>query len=135
MKKARTTKGRKKEAVQDPPKESGQEAPKAKNSHVQKRNQNSHDPDELALTKKDIIEFCDRVLKKWQQDPSGNARNIPAMLAVRTSVFFSDEASLKAIWGEIISWVYHLLYQNAQAQARSEGESWAHVFSRIKDKD
>lgn len=100
--------------------------------NAQKKNQGT-DPEALALSKNDIIEFCDRVLKKWQQDPIKNARNIPAMLAVRTSVFFSDEVSLKAIWSEIISWVYQLLYQNAQAQARKEGQEWAKVFSKIND--
>ncbi|MDE1764100.1 MAG: hypothetical protein KGH88_07625 [Thaumarchaeota archaeon] len=79
-----------------------------------------------------MLEFCDRVLKKWQQDPTQNTRNIPAMFAVRTGIFFSDEASLKAIWSEIISWVYQLLYQNAQAQARHENQEWAKVFSKIK---
>ena len=92
-------------------------------------------PDDLALTKSEILEFCDRVLKKWQNDPVKNARNIPAMLAVRTSVFFSDEVSLAAIWTEIISWIYSLLYQNAQAQARKEGQQWAEVFSKISSSD
>ena len=91
------------------------------------------DPDRLALSKNDILEFCDRVLKKWQQDPTPNARNIPAMFAVRTGVLFSDETSLQAIWSEIISWVYQLLYENAQAQARHENQEWAKVFSKIKN--
>ncbi|MGI0047063.1 MAG: hypothetical protein ACREBB_07745 [Nitrosotalea sp.] len=91
------------------------------------------DPERLALSKNDILEFCDRVLKKWQQDPSQNARHMPAMLAVRTGIFFSDEISLKAIWTEIISWVYQLLYENAQAQARQEGQEWAKTFSKIKN--
>lgn len=106
--------------------------PKSSTKRPAQKNQGA-DPDALALSKTDILEFCDRVLKKWQQDPVHNARNIPAMLAVRTSVFFSDEVSLKAIWSEIISWVYQLLYQNAQAQARKEGQEWAQVFSKIKD--
>lgn len=93
------------------------------------------DPDRLALSKNDILEFCDRVLKKWQQDPAQNTRNIPAMFAVRTGVLFSDEASLQAIWSEIISWVYQLLYENAQAQARHENQEWAKVFSKIKNKE
>lgn len=101
--------------------------------HTQKKGRKSTDPDALALSKNDILEFCDRVLKKWQQDPAKNARNMPAMLAVRTSIFFSDEQSLRAIWSEIISWVYQLLYQNAQAQARQEGQEWAEVFSNIKN--
>ncbi len=99
---------------------------------LQKKNHDVVDPDRLELSKTEILEFCDLVLKKWQQDPAKNARNIPAMLAVRTSVFFSDETSLKAIWSEIISWVYQLLYQNAQAQARKEGQEWAQVFSKIE---
>lgn len=95
----------------------------------------SADPDGLALSKNDILEFCDRVLKKWQQDPEQNSRNIPAMFAVRTGVLFSDEASLKAIWSEIISWIYQLLYENAQAHARHENQEWAKVFAKIKTKD
>ena len=97
-----------------------------------RKNGQGSDPDSLALSKNDIIDFCDRVIKKWQQDPAKNARNIPAMFAVRTSVYFSDESSLQAIWSEIISWVYQLLYENAQAQARMEGREWAHVFARMK---
>ncbi|MGI0102432.1 MAG: hypothetical protein ACREA7_07555 [Nitrosotalea sp.] len=92
----------------------------------------SADPDSLALSKNDILQFCDRVLKKWQQDPAANARNIPAMIIVRTGIFFSDDVSLRAIWSEIISWVYQLLYENAQAQARHENQEWARTFSKIK---
>ena len=99
---------------------------------ARKPNNIPEDPEGLALSKNDILEFCDRVLKKWQKEPMHNSRNIPAMLAVRTSVFFSDEASLAAIWSEIVSWVYQLLYENAQAQARREGLEWADVFSKIK---
>ncbi|MDE1725739.1 MAG: hypothetical protein KGH89_00550 [Thaumarchaeota archaeon] len=87
----------------------------------------------MALSKNDILQFCDRVLKKWQQDPVSNGRNVPAMFAVRTSVLFSDEQSLKAIWSEITSWVYQLLYENAQAQARQENLEWAKTFSKIKN--
>lgn len=101
-------------------------APRSKSSRKEM------DPDRLALSKNDILQFCDRVLKKWQQDPVPNARNIPAMLAVRTSILFSDETSLQAIWSEIISWVYQLLYQNAQAQARQENQEWAKTFAKIK---
>jgi hypothetical protein len=55
------------------------------------------------------------------------------MIAVRTGVFFSDEASLQAIWSEIISWVYQMLYENAQAQAKQENQEWADTFAKIKN--
>ncbi|MGB9003663.1 MAG: hypothetical protein WCC52_07655 [Nitrosotalea sp.] len=105
----------------------------ARNKGARKRQ--GMDPDRLALSKNDILEFCDRVLKKWQQDPAPNSRNIPAMFAVRTGVLFSDETSLQAIWSEIISWVYQLLYENAQAQARHENQEWAKTFAKIKNKE
>ncbi len=40
-------------------------------------------------------------------------RNITAMIAVRTAVYCTDEESLKAIWTEIVKWIYQLLYENA----------------------
>jgi len=92
------------------------------------------DPDELALTKKDILEFCDRVLEKWSTNSSKNANNILAMNAVKTSVIWTDDESLKAIWNEIISWIFELLYENALAQADEGDQSWSKTLKKIKNK-
>lgn len=82
------------------------------------------DPDGLALSKAEILAFCDRVLKKWSEDPDRNARNILAMNAVRTSVAWTDEETLKAVWSEIITWTHELMYENAMAGAAKEGATW-----------
>jgi len=92
------------------------------------------EPDQLALTKKDILEFCDRVLEKWSKNPSKNANNILAMNAVKTSVIWTDDESLKAIWNEIISWTFDLLYENALAQGNSDDENWSNTLKKIKNK-
>ena len=92
------------------------------------------EPDQLALTKKDIIEFCDRVLEKWSKNPSKNPNNILAMNAVKTSVIWTDDESLKAIWNEIISWTFDLLYENALAQGNSDDENWSNTLKKIKNK-
>jgi hypothetical protein len=92
------------------------------------------DPDELALNKKDILNFCDRVLEKWSGNPSKNANNIMAMNAVKTSVIWTDDESLKAIWNEIISWIFELLYENALAQSNSDDKSWSNTMRKIKNK-
>ena len=84
----------------------------------------SSDPDGLALSKAEILAFCDRVLKKWTEDPSKNAQNILAMNAVRASVAWTDEETLKAVWGEITRWMYELMYENAMARAAKEGAKW-----------
>jgi len=92
------------------------------------------EPDKLALTKKDILEFCDRVLEKWGKNPSKNASNILAMNVVKTSVVWTDDESLKAIWDEIISWTFELLYENALAQGKGNEANWSNVMKKIKNK-
>ena len=89
----------------------------------------SFDPDRLALSKPEILEFCNRVLAKWNKNPSKNAKNILAMNAVKTSVLWTDDESLKAIWSEIIAWTFELLYENAMAQ----DEEWANMLKKIKE--
>ena len=92
------------------------------------------EPDKLALTKKDILDFCDKVLEKWSKNPSKNTNNILAMNAVKTSIFWTDEESLKAIWGEILCWTFDLLYENALAQGKESNANWSNVMKKIKDK-
>jgi len=92
------------------------------------------EPDKLALTKKDILEFCDRVLEKWVENPSKNTSKILAMNAVKTSIVWTDDESLKAIWGEIISWTFELLYENALAQGNDNEVNWSSVMKKIKNK-
>lgn len=91
----------------------------------------SFDPDKLVLTKPEILEFCDRVLKKWNKHPTKNANNILAMNAVKTSILWTDDESLKAIWSEILAWTFELLYENAIS---AQDEEWANVMKKLKSK-
>ena len=92
------------------------------------------EPDKLALSKQDILDFCDRVLEKWSKNPTQNTNNILAMNAVKTSVIWTDDESLKAIWGEILSWTFDLLYENALAQGKDDQAEWSNVMKKIKNK-
>lgn len=92
---------------------------------------NSFDPDRLVLSKQEILEFCDRVLEKWNKHPTKNAKNILAMSAVKTSVVWTDDESLKAIWSEILNWTFELLYENAMAD---NNKKWTNVREKLKNK-
>lgn len=92
------------------------------------------DPDRLVLTKNEILEFCDKVLEKWNKHPEKNSKNILAMTAVKASVVWTDEDSLKAIWSEIICWVYDLLYENALSQGKNDTADWSSVMKKLKSK-
>ena len=89
------------------------------------------DPDDLVLTKPEIINFCDRVLEKWNKTPTMNTNNILAMTAVKASVAWTDDDSLKAIWNEILKWIFELLYENAMVK---DDESWGNVMRKLKNK-
>jgi len=92
---------------------------------------NIFDPDRLVLTKSEILEFCDRVLKKWNKNPAKNVNNILAMNAVKTSIVWTDDESLKAIWSEILTWTFELLYENAMSQ---DSEEWGSIMKKLKNK-
>lgn len=99
---------------------------------TKKKLQREFDPDRLVLTKQEILEFCDSVLEKWKKKPKENVQNIFAMNAVRMGVLWTNEDSLKAIWGEILKWAFALMYKNAIAQAKEENVDWSHVMGKIK---
>jgi len=92
---------------------------------------NSFDPDNLVLSKQEILEFCDRVLEKWNKNQTKNAKNILAMTTVKASVAWTDDDSLKAIWREILNWTFELLYENAMAQ---DDKEWGNVRKKLKNK-
>jgi hypothetical protein len=94
----------------------------------------SFDPDRLVLTKNELLEFCDRVIEKWNKTPSKNTNNILAMTAVKASIVWTDEESLKAIWSEIIRWVFELLYENAFSKGKQDDVNWSSVVKKLKDK-
>ena len=98
------------------------------------RKKTSVDPDRLSLQKKDILDFCDKVLEQWQKKPLTQEmiKNIAAMVGVRTAVYFTDEDSLKAIWVEIVKWIYQLLYENAIAQGKEDRSEWASTLEKLK---
>ena len=100
-----------------------------------KKGRKEFDPDELVLSQNQILEFCDKVLTKWKGDPNQSQRNIVAMTAVRTSVYWSDEESLKAIWSEILKWTFELMYKNAIAQAKEENLEWSPILEKLEKKE
>ena len=89
------------------------------------------DQDRLALTKEEILDFCDRIIAKWEKDPSKNPKHIFAMNAVKTSVLWTEEDTIKEIWKEIFKWAFDLLYRNAIAQAKEENLEWSKIMEKL----
>ena len=89
------------------------------------------EPEKLVLTKQEILDFCDEVLAKWENDPTKDTRHIFAMNAVKTSILWTEEDTIKEIWNEIIHWVFGLLYKNAIAQGNAENLEWSNIMEKL----
>ena len=74
---------------------------------------NSMDPDKLNLTKKDLLEFCNKVLDEWSENKVANIKYIIAIKIMIAQIRLTPEPILKAIWKKITLWFYDLTYQNA----------------------
>jgi hypothetical protein len=71
------------------------------------------DPDKLNLTKKDLVNFCDKMVTEWKQNKRDNFRYILAMEIMKAQIKITPESVLKMIWGKIIEWFYELNFENA----------------------
>ena len=95
------------------------------------KNISSDNPEKLVLSKQEILDFCDKVLAKWENDPNKDARYVFAMNAVKTSILWTEEDTLKEIWNEIIHWIFELLYKNAIAQGNEENLEWSKIMEKL----
>ena len=95
------------------------------------KNKQKIEPEKLVLSKQEILDFCDDVLAKWENDSTKDSRHIFAMNAVKTSILWTEEDTIKEIWNEIIHWVFGLLYKNAIAQGNAENLEWSKIMEKL----
>ena len=79
------------------------------------------DPDKLRLTKKDLLNFCDRMVIEWKKNMRANFRYILALEIMKAQIKITPEKVLKMIWGKIIEWFYELNFENALKDPSDEG--------------
>jgi hypothetical protein len=90
----------------------------------------SMDPDKLNLSKKDLLDFCHRVLDEWKQNRIGNLKYIVAMEIMLAQIRMTPEPVLKMIWKKITLWFYDLTYENALAEKDSMLKELKKIGSR-----
>ena len=73
----------------------------------------SLDPDNLNLSKQDLINFCHKCVNEWKQNKIGNFKFIVAMELIIAGVKITPEEVLKTVWKKILVWFWDLQFQNA----------------------
>jgi len=99
------------------------------NSNIPKFN-----PDELKLSKKDILDLMNSIEKRWQKNNKSNYQFIISMEAMKVGIRLTSEKTISQIWFEIVNGFNELLYENGMAHARGENESWAETLEKVKTK-
>ena len=91
------------------------------------------DPDKLHLTKKDLVDFCDKCLDEWKQNKRDTFRYILAMSIMRAQISITPEKVLKMIWAKIINWFYDLNFENALHDPTDTAMEFFKKFRNIED--
>lgn len=92
------------------------------------------DPDELKLSKQDILELMNGIEKRWKKNHKTNYQFIISLEAMKVGIRLTSEQTVKDIWTEIVNGFNELLYENAMAQARGENETWSETLEKVKTK-
>ena len=75
----------------------------------------SLDPDNLNLSKKDLLDFCHSCIDEWKANRIGNFKFIVSMELIVAGVKITPEDVLKAVWKKILVWFWDLQFKNALA--------------------
>lgn len=96
---------------------------------------NMFNPDELKLSKQDVLNQLERIGKRWSQNKKANWKLIMSLEAMKAYIHMTGEETIVAIWSEIINGFNELMIENSLAVAKGNDESWAETFEKIKNKD
>jgi len=91
-------------------------------------------PDELKLTKQDILDLMSSIEKRWKINNKSNYQFIMSMEAMKIGIRMTSQETVTKIWLEIVNGFNELLYENAMAKARGENETWAETLEKVKTK-
>ncbi len=67
---------------------------------------------DIVLAKKDILDFCDRIVKKWEEDETKDINDIFAVNMFKLNTYWTNDESISAIWKEVLQWSFELVYKN-----------------------
>jgi len=89
-------------------------------------------PDELVLSKKDVLELLDGIGNRWKQNKKDNWKFLTSLEMMKAGIHMTGEETIKMIWSEILNGLNELLIENSLAIAKGNKESWAETFNKIK---
>jgi len=90
------------------------------------------DPDKFVLTKADFLKILDNIEHRWKKNTKDNWKLIIEVKTAKAFFHLKSEQSIRELWGEVIKEVNEIMIENSLAVAKSNNESWAETFEKIK---
>lgn len=78
------------------------------------------DPDELVLTKPQILLLLNAIKRRWKKNKRGNILHLAAITAFITSLHLLDDETLKTIWKDIINATNEMITLNQMNRMKGE---------------
>ena len=94
----------------------------------------SFDPNQLVLSKEDMLDLLGGIESRWKKNKKDNWKLILSIKGMKEYIGLSSEETIKAIWSKIVKGSNELPVENSLAIAKGNNESWAETFEKIKSK-
>ena len=91
-------------ANEEPPADSPQDSPWVKKTWI--------NPDELVISKEDILRITKLVKNRWRKNTKSNWRFIAGMIAFEGGLHLTDEDTISKIWTDLIKVTNELVVYN-----------------------
>ena len=91
-----------------------------------------YNPDELVLSKQDVMDLLQAVENYWNQNKVENILYLSALKIIKTGVRVTPEKAVKKLWNTFLRFVKVVEYENGLKRALNNNESWADTMKKIK---
>ena len=92
----------------------------------------TYDPDELVLSKRDVIELLEAIEIYWNQNTRDNLLYLAGVKLMKQGIKLTPEKAVKKIWNTFLKFILVVQYENALQKALKSGESWGATLTKIK---
>lgn len=91
--------------------------------------------DNLVLTKKDVIEMFDGLVKRWKRYPNSTLNKIciATIIGFKTGIKMTPENVVQLIWTDILKFFNKILMYNQSVKGLDDDEYMKLMFTKIKN--
>ncbi len=88
--------------------------------------------DELILTKQDVLDMFDGLIKRWKKNEKANFLVIQSIRGIKLWILATPEGVVRFIWNDILKFFNKIILYNEVLKDRGEKNPMLKSFERVK---